>query len=110
MRPRLLLCSLILSMAPVLGITATNRPPAAPRITYGGTRRALPGTIQAEDFDTGGEGVTYHDTTAGNRGGVYRQTSVDLEATVDTSFGYNVGWIAPGEWLAYSVDVRQSGS
>jgi hypothetical protein len=33
MRPRLLLCVLILSIAPALGITATNRPPAAPRIT-----------------------------------------------------------------------------
>lgn len=77
---------------------------------YGGTRRTLPGTIQAEHFDTGGEGVTYHDTTAGNRGGVYRQTNVDLEATVDGGGGYDVAWIAPGEWLAYSVDVRQSGS
>jgi hypothetical protein len=77
---------------------------------YGGTRRALPGTIQAEDFDTGGEGLTFHDTTAGNRGGVYRQTNVDLEATVDSGGGYDVAWIAPGEWLAYSVDVRQAGS
>jgi glucose/arabinose dehydrogenase len=77
---------------------------------YGGTRRALPGTIQAEDFDTGGEGLTFHDTTAGNRGGVYRQTNVDLETTVDGGGGYDVAWIAPGEWLAYSVDVRQAGS
>ena len=28
---------------------------------------AIPGTIQAEDYDLGGEGVAYHDTTPGNR-------------------------------------------
>ena len=77
---------------------------------YGGTRQILPGMVQAEDFDTGGEGVSYHDTTAGNRGGVYRQTNVDLETTVDSGGGYDVAWIAPGEWLAYSVNVLQSNS
>jgi hypothetical protein len=41
---------------------------------------------------------------------VYRQTNVDLETTVDSGGGYDVAWIAPGEWLAYSVDVRQAGS
>ena len=46
------------------------------RISYVGDAaspvHAIPGTIQAEDFDAGGEGVGYHDTTPGNQGGVYR--------------------------------------
>ncbi len=36
---------------------------------------AIPGRIQAEDYNTGGEGVAYHDTTAGNSGGAYRTTT-----------------------------------
>src|SRR5689334_8269406 len=31
---------------------------------YSGTPIALPGTIAAADFDDGGEGVGYHDTTS----------------------------------------------
>ena len=42
---------------------------------------AIPGTIQAEDYDLGGEGVAYHDTTAGNSGGAYRQDGVDIETS-----------------------------
>jgi len=70
---------------------------------------ALPGRLQAEDYKTGGEGVGYHDTTAGNSGGQYRQDNVDVETTTDTGGGYNVGWIAAGEWLAYSVNVGTTG-
>mgnify|MGYP003693554649 CR=1 FL=1 len=31
-----------------------------------------------ENFNEGGEGVGYHDLTAGNTGGQYRQTDVDI--------------------------------
>jgi uncharacterized lipoprotein YddW (UPF0748 family)/fibronectin type 3 domain-containing protein len=56
--------------------------------------------IEAEDYDTGGEGVGYHDTTSGNTGGQYRSDDVDIETS--TQGGYNVGWIAAGEWLQFS--------
>jgi probable HAF family extracellular repeat protein len=77
---------------------------------FGGTPRAIPGTIQAEDFDDGEEGVAYHESTAGNYGGWYRTTDVDIEATDDVGGGYNVGWIAAGEFLGYTVNVAASGS
>ena len=37
-------------------------PLSAQQAPYGGTARPVPGVIQAEDYDTGGEGVAYHDT------------------------------------------------
>jgi hypothetical protein len=77
---------------------------------FGGATRAIPGTIQAEDFDDGAESVAYHDTSAGNKGGQYRPTDVDIEATTDVGGGYDVGWIKPGEWLRYSVSVAQARS
>jgi PKD repeat protein len=77
---------------------------------YGGTPRAIPGTIQVEDFDSGGEGVAYHDTDASNNGGQYRPTEgVDIEITTDTGGGYDVGWTAGSEWMEYSVNVSTSG-
>jgi hypothetical protein len=35
-------------------------------------------TIEREQFDFGGEGVAYHDTTTNNIGGKYRNEGVDL--------------------------------
>jgi hypothetical protein len=35
---------------------------------YSGTAISLPGRIEAENFDNGGEGVAYHDTTSTNEG------------------------------------------
>jgi hypothetical protein len=71
----------------------------------------VPGLIQAEDFDNGGEGVAYHDLTTANEGGSYRTTTgVDIEATTDTGGGYNVGWALAGEWLKYTVNVAAAGT
>ncbi len=70
----------------------------------------LPGRIEAENYKAGGEGVGYHDLTAGNTGGAYKPNdNVDIEATTDVGGGYNVGWIDAGEWLAYDVNVAQTG-
>src|SRR5688500_8480119 len=43
---------------------------------FGGTPLAIPHsgstTVQAENYDTGGQGNAYNDTTSGNAGGQYR--------------------------------------
>lgn len=70
---------------------------------------AIPGTIQAEDFDDGIEGVAYHDTDATNNGGAYRNTGVDIQVTQDAGGGYDVGWTRAGEWLRYTVNVATAG-
>lgn len=75
---------------------------------YSGSAIAIPGTIQAEAFDNGGEGVAYHDSDSGNSGGQFRATDVDIEPS--SGGGYNIGWIVPGEWLQYSVNVGAAGS
>ena len=59
-------------------VAATSSNPTTP---YGGTPVALPGLVQAENFDIGAEGVAYHDATPGNKGGAYRSTDVDIEPT-----------------------------
>jgi len=64
----------------------------------------LPGRIQAENYDTGGEGVGYYNTTVGNPGGAYRSDDVGIESTSDTGGGYDVGWLNTGEWLEYTVN------
>jgi len=75
-----------------------------------GTPVSLPGTVQAENFDNGGINAAYWDKDAGNKGGVYRSTDVDIQTTADTGGGYNVGWMAAGEWLQYTVSVAAAGT
>ncbi len=75
---------------------------------YGGAVWAVPGVIEAENYDVGGEDVGYHDTTPGNTGGAYRTDDVDMEICKEG--GYSVGWTAPGEWLRYTVNVATAGT
>jgi len=78
---------------------------------YGGTPWTVPGTIQAENYDIGGEGVAYHDNDATNLGGQYRiSDGVDIETTSDVGGGYDVGYTNAGEWLKYTVNVTTTGS
>jgi hypothetical protein len=75
---------------------------------YSGTAIALPGLVQASQFDNGGEGVAYHDAATSNAGGAFRSTGVDIESSSEG--GYDVGWISAGEWLKYTVKVAAAGS
>lgn len=91
--------------------TASISIPVPPSTPYSGTRIALPGTIQSERFDLGGQGVAYSDFESANLGGAFRPTEgVDLESTTDTGGGHNIGWVRAGEWLKYSVNVAASGT
>jgi PKD repeat protein len=92
-------------------VTPTTTTTVSPTVTgnpYNGPH-TIPGTLQAEDYDLGGEGVAYHDTTPGNEGGVYRHDDVDIEQ-LDTDGSPNVGWIRAGEWMAYTVNVSTTGT
>ncbi len=86
------------------GASGVSTPASTP---YAGAAASLPATIQAEHFDLGSDGSAYHDADAVNNGGAFRSSGADIEATAGG--GYNLGWVAPGEWLAYSVDVSAAG-
>lgn len=73
---------------------------------YGGAPHAIPGTIQAEDYDLGGMGVAYYDNSPGNLYGAYRNDDVDLYGGND---GPYLAENQAGEWLEYSVDVATAG-
>ena len=66
---------------------AGGTPPAASAATgapYGGTAAAVPGTVYAANYDTGGQGVAYNVTAANGTANSYRSDGVDLEDTADT--------------------------
>lgn len=68
----------------------------------------VPGTINVEEFDKGGEGVGYHDKEEKNNGGKYRpDEGVDIEQN-KIEGGYDVGWTNDGEWLSYTIEVKET--
>jgi hypothetical protein len=78
------------------------------RLPFTGNALPLPGKVEAEDFDKGGEGVAYHDLDAANTGGQYRtDEGVDMGAA---DGGYALTATVEGEWLTYSVDVQKAGT
>ena len=76
---------------------------------FGGTPAAVPGTVQAENYDTGGSGVAFHVTSTNGTDNGYRSDGVDLEVTTDTGGGVNLGWTATGQWFRYTVNVATAG-
>jgi hypothetical protein len=101
----------------------TKREPE-PQTAFGGKAWAVPGKIQAEDFDVPGYGAgndTYSDNDSENHGFekaksaadsakvAYRKDdapSVDLYANAS---GIIVGYNQSGEWLEYTIDVAKDG-
>ena len=82
-----------------------------PPTPYKGVRAAIPGKIEAENYDEGKANRAYRDSDSENEGGVYREDGVDIVQidSADASKGYSIGYTADGEWLKYSVDVKTAG-
>ena len=90
-------------------IRVTTAPSPAP---YGGTPTFIPGTFEVENFDSGGEGVAYHDKVSGNAGGQFRTgEDVDIFVSNDPLGGaYVVKNFETGEWLNFTINVEATGN
>lgn len=72
---------------------------------------SVPGFVQLEDYDMGGQSVSFYDKDFVNEGGAYREDGVDIVQvdSADASKGYAIGYTQAGEWLEYSVNVVTTG-
>jgi len=76
---------------------------------YAGSIKNIPGKIEAEDYDLGGQGIAYNDADSINNSGKYRPTeSVDIETCSEG--GFDLAYIASGEWDRYTVNVTIPGT
>src|ERR1700722_8573213 len=88
---------------------------AATGAPFGGTAAAVPGTVYAANYDTGGQGVGYNVTSTNGSANSYRSDGVDLEATADTqnntgAGAYDLGWTTAGQWFNYTVNAATAGT
>jgi beta-glucosidase-like glycosyl hydrolase len=82
---------------------------------FGGTPAAVPGTVYAANYDTGGQGVAYSVTAVNGTANSYRSDGVDLEAAADTQSNTgagadSMGWTGAGQWFRYTVQVATAGT
>ena len=132
-----LLCLAGLLSCQVSSLSDYKGKPYSDAVHKGGPQ-SIPGKLQCEYYDFGGEGVAFHDTDTINSGsgklnpadGSYLN-EFRINEAVDISFtkfrdpavdnnAYNftepekdqlyVGWTAPGEWTKYTVTVTEAGS
>jgi hypothetical protein len=124
--------TILLAAVPIAALTA-----AVPEDYKGkpwrGKMQVIPGKITAAYYDTGGEGVAYHDTDAKNQGsgslnrGPEEKNNFRKDEGVDISYTkaafdrfadgkvlaidhYYIGWTKAGEWVKYTVDVKKPGT
>lgn len=80
------------------------------RKPFGDSPIVIPGVLEAEFFDKGGEGIAYHDSGTENNGAA--ESNFRVNDGVDIGIGnegYVIGWTANSEWTEYTVDVTSSG-
>lgn len=71
---------------------------------------SLPGIIEAENFDKGGEGFTFHDSDSEDEGKVgYRSDNEGVDIGKQADGGYHIGWTQKDEWYEYTVNVTEAG-
>ncbi len=99
----------LLAIANAVDLNLFNAPSTGEQ-PYGGTPAGVPGTVQAENYDTGGQGVGYSVGSVNGSGTGYRADGVDLEPTSDTGGGWDLGWTGGGQWQRYTVSVATAGT
>lgn len=122
----------------VLILTYWGRPSSAQTYTgraWHDSTQTIPGKIQCERYDEGGQDMAYYDADTVNNGsgklnpndGTYLHTfrmgeGVDIlypKGRYIDNNAYNivalqldqlyVGWTEPGEWIRYSVEIKKAG-
>lgn len=93
------------------GISITINEPQTP---YNNQPALIPGMVEFEEYDLGGNNSAYYDDSQGSEVSPivnFRQNEdVDIEACTDENGGYNIGYATKGEWLEYTVDVMNTGN
>ena len=85
----------------------TSSASATSQVAY--SSNSVPGTIEFENFDKGGEDVAYsiggYDSDYSSTG--YRDEQVEI---IGTSTGHGLGYITPGDWMEYTINVTYTGT
>lgn len=83
----------------------TSNSVIVPQTPYEGVAQQIPGKIEFENYDEGGQNRAYYDSDMENQGGEYREDRVDI---VSNDKGYSIGHTMTDEWLEYTINVKET--
>lgn len=83
----------------------TSNAVIVPQTPYQGIAQQIPGKIEFENYDEGGQNRAYYDNDMENQGKEYREDRVDI---VTNEEGYSIGYTVKDEWLEYTVNVKET--
>ena len=86
-------------------------------------QQTIPGILYLSDYDLGKNNFAYYDVDvaddrangefkAWNSGWQYRNDGVDIETNDDStnSNGHHIGFVHKGEWIKYTIKVKETGA
>lgn len=79
---------------------------------FGANPITIPGIVESEDFDHGGEGVSFHEVNTNyepNSANNPYRPNLDPDVEEIAGVGYGLSYTEDNEWLEYTVDVVASG-
>lgn len=92
-------------------VTNTVSVQVGEQVPFLGVPFDIPGTIEAGHYDKfeggNGQGISYSDVSADNQGD-YR-TDEGADVAFIAAEGATLGWISGGEWVEYTVNVKDPG-
>ncbi|MCJ7842891.1 carbohydrate-binding protein [Lederbergia sp. NSJ-179] len=68
--------------------------------------KPIPGLIEAEDYNLGGEGTAYHVHADSDTDEEFRKDGIDIKP--DPEGGYAINELKKGEWIKYNVNISES--
>ena len=84
---------------------------AVPQTPYNDVAAAVPGRIEAENYDVGGHNKSFYDMDRQNQGEAYREDEVDVVDISNSTCGdaactgYAIGYTQTDEWVEYTINV-----
>jgi serine/threonine protein kinase len=98
----------LLAIATIVGVAVAIRPHKPQSTPFRGIVHGM-SRIEVEDFDEGGEGISWHDVTTISAPDFYRQTSVHIRQLHGATANCCVDFVQPGEWLIFTVNISDAG-
>lgn len=79
--------------------------PSNAQLPYLGDATEIPGILEAENYDIGGQGISFNDDNIKDGEGSFRPND-NVDLGTGGANGMVVAWINNGEWLEYTVNVQ----
>jgi Secretion system C-terminal sorting domain/Protein of unknown function (DUF1565)/DUF5010 C-terminal domain len=89
----------------IIPTPTSSNPVVGVQSPFSGSAIAIPGVVEAEDYDLGGQDVAFNDN-ATKDGDATKRPGDNVDLSAGGANGTIVGWFDNSEWLEYTVNIQ----